>query len=86
MIEDILSSLGYIGIGGILFLVFIVFCLVKGGNNKGGNNNGGSSNNNQTPSYSTTEQYPATAVINGGGHFEFKRCWVCNRRIATGRI
>lgn len=49
MIEDILSSLGYIGIGGILFLAFIVFCLVKGGNNKGGNNNGGSSNNNQIP-------------------------------------
>lgn len=44
MIEDILSSIGYIGIGGILFLAFIVFCLVKGGNN-----NGGSSDNNQTP-------------------------------------
>lgn len=54
MIEDILSSLGYIGIGGILFLVFIAFCLVKGGNDKGGNNNGGSQtpppqNNNTTP-------------------------------------
>lgn len=44
-----MDIINYLGIGGILFVAFIVFCMVKGGNNKGdGGNKGGNSNSNNS--------------------------------------
>lgn len=34
MLQDIWNSISWIGVPGALFVVFIIFCLVKGGNNK----------------------------------------------------
>lgn len=34
MIADILNTIGWIGVPGVLFLAFIGYSLVKGGNNK----------------------------------------------------
>lgn len=45
---DIIS---YIGVGTIVFIAFIIFCAVKGGNNKGNGGNNGS--NNKTTNNST---------------------------------
>jgi len=51
MLEDIWNSIRWIGLPGALFVAFIIFCLIKGGNNKGGDgnsSNGSSNNNNNT--------------------------------------
>lgn len=45
MLQDIWNSISWIGVPGALFVVFIIFCLVKGGNNNGNGNN----RNNSTP-------------------------------------
>ena len=50
MLQDIWNSISWIGVPGALFVVFIIFCLVKGGNNNGNGNNGNNyTNNNSTP-------------------------------------
>lgn len=58
MLGDIMSNLGYIGIGGIVFLGFIVFCIVKGGNSKQDPKVGGGNNSTtpQQPTNNTTQQ------------------------------
>ena len=38
MIADLLATLGYFGVGGVLFLAFIILCLVKGGRSKKSDN------------------------------------------------
>ena len=40
-----MDILNYIGLPGIAIIVFIIFCMVKGGNNKGGGNGNSGSNN-----------------------------------------
>lgn len=52
----ILDNLGNIGIGALVFLAFIVFCIVKGGNNKNQPGpGGGSTTSSQTPPTSNTQ-------------------------------
>lgn len=45
MLQDIWNSIRWIGVPGALFVAFIIFCLIKGGNNKGDGNSNSNNNN-----------------------------------------
>lgn len=50
----ILQNIGYIGVAGIVFLAFIIFCIVKGGNS--GDQAGPKNNSNSGSNSNTTQE------------------------------